>query len=327
VIAGFLNWCLLGILALQVYLYYLAFPKDRLFAKVLVYTVFVLELGQTGVVAYDIYLALASSYGDPSAVDAIRTYWLSIPVSGGISGGIGQFFFAYRIWMLSSKGTPIIIGTLALASVISALISAEAFFRARTFSTLLSNDNNSGSFASIGVWNGIGAICDIVIALSMPYYLMRHGTGMRRTHVMIVKLVRLIIETGGLTAVVAILHLCLYFANSQSFIVPGLTVSKIYANTLLVMLNNRMRMVNGRLSNDDDENSQISSGMLFRDRPRSHSQSAPRHTSRIIVSNDRLIFRLDDLQRSNGMSGARRPSHATAVESMGDVSAVAVVSS
>ena len=33
----------------------------------------------------------------------------------------------------------------------------------------------------------------------MPYYLMRHGTGLRSTHVVIVNLVRLIIETGVLT--------------------------------------------------------------------------------------------------------------------------------
>ena len=67
-------------------------------------------------------------------------------------------------------------------------------------------------------WNVIGAICDISIALSMPYYvrnlttlatdvfalillpqLMRHGTGLPSTHVLIVRLVRLLIETGGLT--------------------------------------------------------------------------------------------------------------------------------
>ena len=64
----------------------------------------------------------------------------------------------------------------------------------------------------------IGAICDISIALSMPYYvrnlanhssivmvaliftqLMRRGTGSPSTHVLIVRLVRLLFETGGFT--------------------------------------------------------------------------------------------------------------------------------
>jgi hypothetical protein len=33
----------------------------------------------------------------------------------------------------------------------------------------------------------------------MPYYLMRHGTGLRSTHIRIVNLIALIIETGILT--------------------------------------------------------------------------------------------------------------------------------
>jgi len=39
-------------------------------------------------------------------------------------------------------------------------------------------------------------MCDIVIALCMPYYLMRHGTGLRSTHIKVVNLITLLIETG-----------------------------------------------------------------------------------------------------------------------------------
>ena len=52
-------------------------------AKAIVYTIFILEVMQTGIVSHDIYASLASSFGDITAVDAIRTNWLSIPVSGG----------------------------------------------------------------------------------------------------------------------------------------------------------------------------------------------------------------------------------------------------
>lgn len=172
--------------------YYIAFPKDRLLAKVVVYTIFVLEIVQTGIVSHDIFFSLGSAFNDANAVDAIRTNWWSIPVSGGtcthfpflttqgaltdkysLAGFIGQLFFSYRIWMMSEKrvrGAPLIIGVvsietnfklhmtaltsfdapiqLALASWISALICAEAFFRAKYFSVLLGGDS---SFASIAV--------------------------------------------------------------------------------------------------------------------------------------------------------------------------------
>ncbi|KAF9564534.1 hypothetical protein CPC08DRAFT_705273 [Agrocybe pediades] len=250
IVGALLNWGLLGILATQTYGYYLAFPKDRLIAKIIVYTVFVLEAAQTTLVSCDVFMAISSSFGDEIALDKIRNYWISIPISGGLSGGIGQLFFAYRIWKVTakeSKRTPLVIVILSTASIVSAFIAAETFFKARQFSVLLGT-THSGSFSlvSIGVWNGIGAICDITIALAMPYYLMRHGTGLPSTHIVVVKLIRLIIETGGLTAIVAILNLCLYFANTPSFLIAGLTLSKVYANTMLVILNNRAKIVDGR---------------------------------------------------------------------------------
>lgn len=148
---------------------------------------------------------------------------------------------------------------------------------------------------------------------------MRHGTGLRQTHIMIVKLVRLLIETGGLTgehlpacssrtaltkkiiiAIFAILHLCLYFANASAFIVPGLTVSKIYANTMLFILNNRMRIVDGRLKSED-EVTLDSPSQLFTDPTRTSGSGGgrPRNTSTVMVSNDRLVIRLHDIQRTN----------------------------
>ncbi|KAF8908634.1 hypothetical protein CPB84DRAFT_1767137 [Gymnopilus junonius] len=295
VIAGFFNWGLLGILVSQIYAYYIAFPKDRLLAKIVVYTMFLLELVQTGIVSHDIYVSLGSAVGNANAVDALRTNWWSIPVSGGTSGFIGQLFFSYRIWMMSEKqvrGAPMIIGILALASWISSLVCAEAFFRAKHFSVLVGGDS---SFASIAVWNGFGAICDITIALSMPYF--------------IIRVVTLIIETGGLTAIFAILHLCLYFANSQTFIVPGLSVSKLYANTMLVILNNRMRIVDGRTHNLNDSDA----GMESPRRLFAVHDSGRRSTSTVVIKNGRLLFRLNDLEKTMSRN---TPSQ---TESVGDI--------
>jgi hypothetical protein len=188
---------------------------------------------------------------------------------------------------------------LAAGSAISALVSTEAFFRAKTFTRLL--DGNTG-FATIGTWNGIGAICDIVIALVMPYFLMRHGTGLDPTHVMIVKIVRLILETGTFTAMVAILHLCLYFANLPAFLVPGLCLSKAYANTMLILFNNRIKLVDGRSGNsseDDRENMFRSAGGRSEQLPSPTTRkSTTRNTSTVFVSNNRLVFRLADIPPS-----------------------------
>jgi len=301
------NWGLLGILCAQTFAYYAAFPKDGTLAKCLVYGVLALEVAQTSVVSHDVFVALTSLWGaGPSQLDSVHNHWFSVPVAGGICGGIGQLFFAYRIWYIScanSRGAPIIITILAAGSAISALVSTEAFFRAKTFTRLL--DGNTG-FATIGTWNGIGAICDIVIALVMPYFLMRHGTGMHSTHVTIVKVVRLILETGTFTAVIALLHMSLYFESSVAFIVPGLSLSKVYANVMLILFNNRIKLVEGRSTVNSTYNDREDTFIdRVSEQPPSPSSSAARQTERyrgststVFVGKDRLVFRLTDVPPS-----------------------------
>jgi len=184
----------------------------------------------------------------------------------------------------SEKVPPIVICILSIASICSALVSSAFFFGAKRFTSLLSV-NDIYSFASITAWNGIGAICDISIALSMPYYLMRHGTGLPSTHILIVRLVRLLIETGGLTAIMAILHACLYASQSEFFVIPGLCMSKIYATTMLVIFNNRIKISGGRFDQEEDEECALTETRLSRRESRDSR-------TKILVSNRRLTFKL-----------------------------------
>lgn len=110
-------------------------------AKLQVYGVLLLEFIQSGVVAHDVIMALAPSLGDLNAVDSLHTTWFSIPVSGGISqynpsffpirlvvnkmiyikgGGVGQLFFAYRIWMISGE-----IKSTLIVAVVSRVLDAK----------------------------------------------------------------------------------------------------------------------------------------------------------------------------------------------------------
>jgi len=99
-----------------------------------------------------------------------------------------------------------------------------------------------------GIWNGSGALCDALIAIFMTYYLSRRATGFPATNVMLTKLIRITIETGIVTALGTISNFILYIACPQTsyFIVPAVTMAKIYANTILVILNNRLEIANGR---------------------------------------------------------------------------------
>jgi len=291
VLALALNWGLQGILCLQVYTYYLAFPRDRLHAKIQVYGVLIFEFLQSAVVAHDVVLALSLSLGGSehdslNSLNSLHTSWYTIPVAGGIIGGVGQLFFAYRIWKISSeRGAPFFIAFLAFGSICAALISASAFFHAKTFTVLL---GGTDGFASITAWNGIGALCDITIALSMPYFIMRHGTGLPSTHVFIVRLVLLLIETGGVTAIMAILHLCLYVSHNEPFVIPGLAMSKIYATTMLVVFNNRVKILGGRFDLEEEEEYLQEAALAAATPSRERRNSG----TKVFVSNARLTFQL-----------------------------------
>ncbi len=92
-----------------------------------------------------------------------------------------------------------------------------------------------------------------------------------------------------------------------TFLIPGLTISKVYGNTMLIILNNRMKIHNGRIphldstDNADTEAASVHNagrigfdGRSVYTRP---SDDKSRAGGTIIVAKDRLLFRLDDTPR------------------------------
>jgi len=98
------------------------------------------------------------------------------------------------------------------------------------------------------LWLGGAALSDFIIAVSTTYYLWRNDTGFRETHLLIVKLIRLTIETGSLTAAIALVNLALFFAfpGRPYFFTAGALLPKLYANTIFAVLNSRFEILGGR---------------------------------------------------------------------------------
>ncbi|KAK0196000.1 hypothetical protein F5146DRAFT_1133456 [Armillaria mellea] len=199
IIGYLLNWDLFRTLSVQLYLYYLAFPKDRQFVKCLVYGIYIVEFVQMILVAYNAFAAFGYGFGDLEALAGIHFNWLSVPIMVAIGAFLGQSFYAYRIFILSkSQIVPALVICMSLASSV-ATISKQL--------TSLKFIIGRHPFP----WRGY-ALCDIVIAICMTYYLMRSNTGFHCTEILVTKLIRLTIETGSLTAVVALAILVLFVA-------------------------------------------------------------------------------------------------------------------
>ncbi|KAK0454286.1 hypothetical protein EV421DRAFT_1940917 [Armillaria borealis] len=255
IIAFLLHWGLFGTLSVQLYLYYLAFPKDRKFTKCLVYGIYIVEFVQTMLFTHNAFAMFGYDFGDIKALTTMYFNWLTVPVMSAagllcvpnlrvvkvtnrpdirdLRSSMCSLFVA--IWLIYLQ--------VSLTSTVAAIITGIYCFQAGDITKL---DNMKTSIA-VGIWCGGSALCDIVIAICMTYYLTRHNTSFRQTRILVTKLIRLTIETGSVTAVVALLNLILFFAfPHQTFYgTPAIIMPKLYANTVYMVLNSRIQIVGG----------------------------------------------------------------------------------
>ncbi|PBK86536.1 hypothetical protein ARMGADRAFT_1017234 [Armillaria gallica] len=226
VIVGYLlHWGLFGTLSVQLY---------------------IVEFVQTILLTHDAFAMFGYGFGDLDALTDVKFCWfIAIPVMSAVTACVGHVFYAYRIFILSkSKSVPAFVICTCSISSVAAIITGIYCFQAGNVTKL----NNRKVSIAVGIWRGGSALCDIVIAICMTYYLMRSNTGFRRTHIMVTKLIRLTVETGLVTAIGAILALILFFAfRDQIFYSTiALIMPKLYANSVYMVLNSRIRIMGGR---------------------------------------------------------------------------------
>ncbi|KAF8157242.1 hypothetical protein B0H34DRAFT_712896 [Crassisporium funariophilum] len=252
-----LNWGLFGVLTMQVYVYYLACPDDPLRNKIVIYSVYLLEVVQTTVISQAAFHNFAAGFGDMGKLNEFGLLWFGVPILSGIVAFIAQSVYAYRVSVLSKANfIPIVIMLLACLQLAGAIATGidtkEAFY--------VSNFLDRKAFITMGIWNGGSALCDVIIAICMTYYLTRLDSGIKKTQTLLRKLIRLIIETGTLTAALAIFNLIVavlpdhptYYMSSSG------ALGKMYSNSMLVVFNSRIRFAQERSADSKPDCSAIS---------------------------------------------------------------------
>ncbi|KAJ7656107.1 hypothetical protein DFH06DRAFT_1200129 [Mycena polygramma] len=241
-----LHWGLFAALSIQIYLYYEAFPNDRKSTKLLVYGVFLIEAAQTGIVTNAAFDTFAYGFGNVAALTDMHLSWLTIPILSAIVASVGQTFYAYRVWILSKRIViPIGIVIVSVLSTVCGIVTGALTSRGATIDVITENKSIS---TMLGIWLAASAANDIIIASCMTYYLLKSSTGIRQTNVLISKLVRLTIETGSITALFAIISLILWFGfpGQAYYTCPTSLMAKLYSNTMMVVLNARIKIAGGR---------------------------------------------------------------------------------
>ncbi|KJA19991.1 hypothetical protein HYPSUDRAFT_832787 [Hypholoma sublateritium FD-334 SS-4] len=238
------NSMLFGILWVQVYLYYAAFPTDTRTLKWIVFVLLSLEIIQTAALTRDTIQAFVFGFSNPSALDAVGTAWYSIPLLTGLIACITQGLYCYRIGVLTrSKYAVAWIIMLSLGQLVAAIVSAIQTKRATLFTRLLSQKINVDT---IGIWGGCNLACDILIAAIMTHYLRkRDSVDFENTHRIIVRLMRLSIETGCITALSAGALVVLPYlpGHPRYYELAASIAAKTYSNAMMAVLNSRVQAV------------------------------------------------------------------------------------
>ncbi|KAJ7891245.1 hypothetical protein B0H14DRAFT_2432432 [Mycena olivaceomarginata] len=238
-VGTFINFTLLGALAVQFVLYLIAFPKDGLRFKLLVVLVFVGEIMQTVSETRNTILTFGTKWGQYELLDEVGWAWFSVPVIGAIIACAGQIFFAWRIHLISrSLVMPSVIAVITTFQLGAGLWSGAEISRAGRFS-LLQYDH----FKQPVAWLAATAACDLIIVASTSFYLLTsREKGFRQsTDRMVSRIVMVTVETGLFCAIFAIADLSLYvkYRGNNYHLAVCVELSKVYSNSIMLILNSR----------------------------------------------------------------------------------------
>jgi len=243
-IGSLLNYLLLGTLVVQVYLYSISYPQDRVGIKVVVYGVFILDVIQTVFATHLAWGYLISGWGNPAVLFQPPWSLTALSFMGAIIPAIVQIFFAWRIWMLKqtllARGIAVLIVLVALTQSISILVSSiRLVLSVNRVATGLSSISSgfitgvAGSFAADALIAG----CQIVI-LSQA----RSKSPFKKTETVVTKLIVHTVQTAAVTALASLVWLILYTTMPNNFVslTTVFMIGKLYSNVLMANLNARL---------------------------------------------------------------------------------------
>ncbi|KAJ8503530.1 hypothetical protein ONZ45_g10787 [Pleurotus djamor] len=244
-----LSTTLYGILVIQTYVYFLTYKRDKLWLRLLVLYLFLMETAMTiynGVVVCGITTDLSvvgrfkDSGVDPSekmmSNNTIFTVLLSTPV---------QLFLAWRIRIMDApKITSILIILLSFTSFGGGIATSILVPRSDQVMDMSNASTVPRSASSPPfVWLGASALADLFITGTLVYTLHAKRTGIKATDDILQNIIKITIETGMLTFVCTIVEAALFASSVPEplYLIPDMMISKLYANSMIATLNARSR--------------------------------------------------------------------------------------
>ncbi|KAL0952695.1 hypothetical protein HGRIS_006933 [Hohenbuehelia grisea] len=245
---GLFNFMLYGVLVVQVYIYQISFPKDKLFMKALVYGVLVFETIQSALCTADLYYWFSVGFGDMRHLANPYVSPFDTPMMSSLISLTVQAWFCYRIWVLNRKYLWLILVIIPI-SVVQAVFAIMGAVNGHRIGDFILGAQSR--VYNVHVWLIGNAVADILIAGAMSHLLLSaRQTDNHYTNSVLTRIVRLTVETNALTAGFALFSLIIFkaAAGTNWFTAPTIVMEKLYSNTLLLTFNNRLLLRNASSS-------------------------------------------------------------------------------
>ncbi|TFK48617.1 hypothetical protein OE88DRAFT_1737406 [Heliocybe sulcata] len=231
----FFNILLYGIMITQTFLYFHSFPHDRTWMKVYVAVLFLADTVNSIFDCIWMYQFVILHFGDAEFIARANWIFATDPALTGIIASLVQLFFAWRIKVLTNNNWLVaIVIVAAFAGVCGGIGTAIAikfvpkFVEFQRFEPV------------VVVWLIANAVGDILITAVLTWHLRRHRTGFPATDDIVNKIIRLTVQTGMLTCVVALFDAGFFAADSSGIHLGfNFPLSKLYTNSMMSTLNSR----------------------------------------------------------------------------------------
>ncbi|KAF7291373.1 hypothetical protein MIND_01281800 [Mycena indigotica] len=206
-IGVFVSVFLFGIVALQGYIYWRSAAEDRLWLRIFVGTLLILELAHTISACHAVYFFTILEAGVPELERVANSYSLAVtPVFETAITAMVQGFFTYRIYLLSGrKLIPGICASLGLARLVGGLAMAvEGVNDVPLQPNGFHYQNTYGWVITTAL--DIGVVLDVLITLSLCFYMRKlyDPYNLPGGEVLLDRMILWTIETGLITSLTSV---------------------------------------------------------------------------------------------------------------------------
>ncbi|TRM64794.1 hypothetical protein BD626DRAFT_489890 [Schizophyllum amplum] len=230
---------LYGLVFLQCYMYFRAYPEDATWIKAMVAVLLAMDTAASALAGHGVYSYLVINYGNPEVLASIDTSLEIESLLTVLVTFITQVFYGNSINKLAGQRRYVawIIYFMAFASLAFGVAAVANNFVSVHFSGL----NLTSAKIVSGFALGGNALCDLAITLALCLLFTSSKTGFKPTDSILDRLLVFTINRGAIAFLVQVFNCGFYLWNPANLVwVPfHLCLSKVYTISLVATLNQR----------------------------------------------------------------------------------------